>query len=156
MERARSTLADARLAIGDLRAAPGTPTDLAAAIRAEVDHFTDTTGISVSLGLCTLQKLPSQLTENTLRSVSEGLMNIAKHAQATEVVLKMTCPENDLIVELFDNGIGFNPAEAVGKSGHYGLLGMRERTRILGGSLTIQSQPARGTTLKIQLPLVGD
>ncbi len=50
-------------------------------------------------------------------------------------------------------GLGLNPAEAVGRSGHYGLVGIRERARLYGGSLTIESQPTQGTTLKIQLPL---
>jgi two-component system, NarL family, sensor histidine kinase YdfH len=153
MLRARTTLTDARQAIGDLRAAPTTPADLAAAILAETERFTDTIGIRVQLGLCEPKFIPPQIAENIHRAISEGLMNIAKHAQATTVVLTMTCAQDNLLVELFDNGIGFDPETAIGKSGHYGLLGMRERARILGGSLAIESLPAPGTTLKIELPL---
>ncbi len=156
MQRARTTLADARQAIGDLRVAPTTPADLAAEIHAETERFTDTTGIPVELGLCEPEFIPPQIAENIDRAISEGLMNIAKHAQATKVVLTMTCAQEFLLVELFDNGKGFNPDTAIGKSGHYGLLGMRERARILGGSLAVESQPAQGTTLKIQLPLSGE
>jgi NarL family two-component system sensor histidine kinase YdfH len=153
MTRARSTLADARRAISNLRETPSTPADLLGAIRAESDRFTHTTGIPCTLGLCEPPSLPLAVSENALRAVSEGLMNIARHAEATEVTITMRCDDRNLWVEISDNGVGFDPAEIVGRSGHYGLLGIRERARLLKGSLTIESQPSQGTTLTIQLPL---
>jgi NarL family two-component system sensor histidine kinase YdfH len=153
MTRARSTLADARRAIGDLREG-SSPTDLNEAIQAEVERFQHTTGIPCTLGLCLPPALSIQTAENALRAVSEGLMNIAKHAEASEVAITTSCDDENLLIEIQDDGIGFDPAEAVGRSGHYGLLGLRERARLWGGSLTIESQPALGTTLRLQLPLV--
>ncbi len=153
MQQARMTLADARLAIGDLRAAPQTPADLAAALQVEVARFTETTGIPVDLSLNLPEQISSRCIENILRTVSEGLMNIAKHASATVVALTVAQQEQNLHLELVDNGLGFNPDEAVGKSGHYGLLGIRERARILGGALTIESAPDRGAALKIHFPM---
>lgn len=81
-------------------------------------------------------------------------MNIARHAEATAVNLKMTCKDDSILIEIRDDGIGFDPEEAVGRTGHFGLVGMRERTRLYNGSLTIESQPSLGTTLKVQLPII--
>jgi NarL family two-component system sensor histidine kinase YdfH len=154
MSRARTTLADARRAISDLREAPPTPTDLNEAIKADVERFQASTGIPCTLGFCQPPSVSPLLAENILRAINEGLMNIARHAEASEVILTMKCDHDKILIELQDDGIGFDPAEAVGRSGHFGLVGMRERTRLYGGSLTIESQPAQGTTLTIQLPLM--
>jgi NarL family two-component system sensor histidine kinase YdfH len=153
MGRARATLADARRAIDDLRETPSTPGDLVEAIQGEVEHFRHTTGINCMLTLCDSDCLEVQLAENVLRAISEGLMNIARHAQASQTAVDLVCADQTLQVEIRDNGVGFDPVKAVGQSGHYGLLGIRERARILGGSLTIESAPSQGTTLKLQLPL---
>jgi NarL family two-component system sensor histidine kinase YdfH len=155
MLRARTTLSDARRAISDLRDSPSTRADLTEALQVEADHFSHTTGIPCSLELCKPDKLPPEVTSNVIRFVSEGLTNVAKHAQATQVTITMSCPEQDLCIEISDNGIGFNPDEAIGKSGHFGLIGMRERTRISGGTLTIESTPNQGTNLRVLLPMSG-
>jgi len=153
MSRARTTLSDARRAISDLRESPLTPTDLNEAIKTDTERFQASTGIPCTLALCQAPSISPQLVENILRAINEGLMNIARHAEATEVGISMTCEDKNILIEIRDNGIGFDPSEAVGRSGHYGLVGMRERARLYGGSLTIESQPPQGTTLKIQLPL---
>jgi len=153
MTRARTTLADARRAIGDLRETQNTPADLNEAIREETERFQHSTGIPCTLKLCTVPSLSPSLTENVLRAVIEGLVNIARHAEASEVILTTSCGKKYLKIEICDNGIGFDPQEAIGRSGHYGLLGLRERARQYGGSITIESQPTQGTSLKIQLPL---
>jgi two-component system, NarL family, sensor histidine kinase YdfH len=153
MGRARTTLADARHAIDDLRDTESTPDDLVGSIQEEAERFSHTTGIHCQLQLCKPDGLSPQAAETTLRAVSEGLMNIARHAQANEVRVDMQSADQFLRVKIWDNGIGFDARMAVGQSGHYGLLGMRERTRILGGSLLIESDSSRGTTLKLEIPL---
>jgi NarL family two-component system sensor histidine kinase YdfH len=152
MVRARTTLSDARRAIGDLREDTSL-TDLNEAIQAEAERFQHTTGIPCEIVTCQLPTLTPKTAENALRAVSEGLMNVAKHAQASKATITLNC-DDDLLIEIQDDGIGFNPTDNVGGSGHYGLLGLRERARILGGSLTIDSQPSQGTTIKIKLPLL--
>jgi NarL family two-component system sensor histidine kinase YdfH len=152
MSRARTTLSDARQAITDLRE-DTSPMDLVEAIQTEVSRFRHTTGIPCTLNMCQLKNIPPQIAENSLRAVSEGLMNIARHAKATQAAITMSCSNETLVIDIRDNGIGFNPDERVGRSGHYGLLGLRERARILGGSFIIKSEPSQGTTIKIQLPL---
>jgi NarL family two-component system sensor histidine kinase YdfH len=66
----------------------------------------------------------------------------------------MTCNDHSILIEISDNGIGFDPQKTIGRSGHYGLVGIRERTRLYGGSLAIESKLSQGSTLKIQLPLM--
>ncbi len=153
MTRARTTLADARRAIGDLRDNQNTPTDLNAAIQEEVDRFRHSTGITCTLKLCRLPTLSPSLAENVLRAISEGLVNVARHAEASEATLEMSCDQMNLLIEIRDNGKGFDPQEVVGRSGHYGLLGLRERARQLGGLLTIESTPNEGTIVALRLPL---
>lgn len=152
MSRARITLTDARGAIDNLRATQN-PADLGQAVQEEIERFTASTNIHCSLELCELDTLSPQTAENALRAISEGLTNIARHAAASHVDVALTCDKQHLDILIRDNGVGFNPEEALGRAGHYGLLGLRERARLSGGSLTIESAPARGATLTIKLPL---
>jgi signal transduction histidine kinase len=79
------------------------------------------------------------------------LTNIARHAQAKQVSLRLAEAGEELEIEIRDDGKGFDP-QAV-QPGHYGLLGMRERVRLAGGRLDIQSEVGKGTCLLIHFPL---
>jgi NarL family two-component system sensor histidine kinase YdfH len=149
MEKARGTLADARKAIDDLRRAA--PQGLEDALLHEVDHFTDATGIPCTHAIEIPADLSARVVETAIRAVSEGLTNIARHAKAKNITLRVTGINKELEIELCDDGIGFDP-EAV-DAGHYGLLGMRERVRLAGGSFDVDSHPGEGTHLVIRFPL---
>lgn len=151
MSRARATLADARRAIDDLRN-NDTELDVESIVRAEVDRFTTATGIACDLDLEITSKIPEALAEHALKIVSEGLTNIARHARARNVCLHLEAHNGLLEMKITDDGAGFDPGQQ-SRSGHYGLIGMRERARLSGGTLEIQSQPGEGTTLKLRLPL---
>ncbi|NOH03378.1 MAG: sensor histidine kinase [Chloroflexi bacterium] len=151
MARARSTLADARHAIDDLRD-DNSIIDVEAAVRAEAERFTSATGIPCVLDLEITSTIPESLAEHVLKIVSEGLTNIARHARAKNVNLQIEAHNGLLEMEIKDDGCGFD-VSGQGKSGHYGLVGMRERARLAGGTLDIQSKPHEGTTLKVRLPL---
>ncbi len=85
------------------------------------------------------------------RVVQESLTNIIRHAKASKIGI--TLDDNDaLVVEIHDNGVGFNIKE-VGMNKSFGLLGMRERAIALEGCLEIDSEPMRGTTIRLTLPL---
>ncbi len=86
-----------------------------------------------------------------VRSVAEGLLNAARHAQANQVWVSVVQNEQEFDIEVRDNGIGFD-ATAVSQQGHYGLLGLRERARLLGGQFVLTSAPGKGTTLHLLLP----
>ncbi|MBN2387958.1 MAG: sensor histidine kinase [Anaerolineales bacterium] len=151
MEKARVTLAEARRAIDDLRQ-PGT-LGLGEAVRLEVERFTASTGIPCETKIFLPEVLPPPLVEAVVRVVAEGLTNIARHARAHTSRLQMTGAEDAraLVIELADDGIGFDPAAV--EAGHYGLLGMRERLRLVDGSLEVRSVPGEGTRVLIQIPL---
>jgi two-component system sensor histidine kinase DegS len=83
--------------------------------------------------------------------VKEILNNVAKHAEATEVTVGMRRSGADLVVEVCDNGKGFDPSAI--PAGRYGIIGMRERARYLGGSLDIQSKIGNGSKFTIQIPV---
>lgn len=86
------------------------------------------------------------------RAISESLTNIAHHAQAQHVRICTSVDSALLTIVIHDDGIGFDPAEVSDQVGHYGLLGLRERARLMGGELMITSSPGAGTSIQIQFP----
>jgi NarL family two-component system sensor histidine kinase YdfH len=141
--RARSTLAEARQAIGDLRQQQ--TVTAAEAITHEVERFRQATGIPCEFTLPETLSIPDEVGEHVVRCVSEGLANVMHHAQATAVSVKLGMDNGRFQVTIYDNGQGFDPDQI--PAGHYGLIGLRERARLAEGKLTIESQPQQGTTL---------
>lgn len=90
-----------------------------------------------------------------LRIVQEALQNVEKHAQASEVVIGVEADAEAQRLWVRDNGSGFAtdaaPANGVASNG-FGLIGLRERARLLGGTLTIESAPGAGTRIAVTLP----
>lgn len=150
---ARTALADARDAIGDLRASDTTPGNLATLVQQEITRFTEATGVHCHAELSELASMPAPLCEQVQRVTSEGLTNIARHARASNAWIKASRQDGKLNIEIGDDGIGFDPAHEAARAGHYGLLGLRERARIIGGSCEIESAPGEGTVLFLRIPL---
>ena len=149
MTRSRATITSARAVITDLRTETPTTADVLIAIEAEAEHFTMATGIPCT---CCLQtKFPGEYHEHLLRMVSEGLTNIARHAQASQAWIRAGGENAAIILEIGDNGIGFDPAKVT--TGHYGLLGLRERARLMNGQLLISSESGKGTIVRLCLSL---
>jgi signal transduction histidine kinase len=96
-----------------------------------------------------LPPLPLQTSHQLYCIVQEGLTNIQKHAQASQIELKIGFDDVCMTLDLIDNGRGFNPAQSF--SG-FGLRGMYERTQIIGGTLKINSILGQGTQIQVQLP----
>ncbi len=88
--------------------------------------------------------------------VQEVLTNIRNHSQATDVNLRIQFGDNTVSVEVSDNGQGFEPNQVMNSTiqlGHMGLLGMQERAELLGGYLSINSQPGKGTSIGFSFPV---
>lgn len=133
--RARSTLAESRAVIDDLRAAPANLTE---AVREKMDRFTQATGIACELEISVNKnQLSPETTNHALKILSESLTNIARHAQATQVHVKWMLQDQNLELEVRDNGKGFDVNQK--SNGSYGLVGMHERARLTGGMLSIES-----------------
>lgn len=153
MKQARITLADARRAIDNLRLGSASEVNFKESILDEVQHFIDATGIHVSTDLRPNKSLSRLVMEHSLLIVKESLTNIAKHAQASMVWITVTNEDNSFMMKIRDNGVGFNP-DVIGKdAGHYGLLGIQERARLMGGEMNVLSD-SKGTIVTVKIPLI--
>jgi two-component system, NarL family, sensor histidine kinase YdfH len=153
MARARTTLAEARCAIDDLRARTLDSDELLLAVQREITRFMETTSIVCVADITALSLVPEHLCEHVLRAITEGLTNIAHHAQAHQVRVCAHFNDAILTIEVRDDGVGFESATAMDQKGHYGLLGLRERAHLIGGRLDMESLPGKGTTLRLCLPV---
>jgi NarL family two-component system sensor histidine kinase YdfH len=149
MEQARATLADARRAIDDLR--QSSLDDLDSALRLEISRFTNATGIPILYHADQTPPLPDSIKETLIRAVAEALTNVANHAHAHNVTVDVRIKDKNISVTIQDDGRGFDAASI--PSGHYGILGIKERVRLVNGSFEIQSKNGKGTTLRIDMPL---
>lgn len=145
-------LREARRSIAGLR---GAQSGLPAALEQTVQQLTQTQAVRLKLHVDPLPHQLSTETEyNLLRIAQEAIANALKHSSGSvvDVALENSAHEVRLIVK--DDGRGFangEDAESPGL-GHYGLIGMRERARQIGAQFSLQSQPGRGTTVRVVLP----
>ncbi|MCB0192084.1 MAG: hypothetical protein KDJ65_09080 [Anaerolineae bacterium] len=106
-----------------------------------------------------LRRLPADLELTAYRVVQEGLSNVIHHAQASEINITVIFEANELVLRIQDNGRGFTPPvnpATLAETGHFGLMGLHERSLLFGGQLQIQSAPGQGTTLQIRLAVPHD
>ncbi|MFZ5484172.1 MAG: PAS domain-containing sensor histidine kinase [Pseudomonadota bacterium] len=109
---------------------------------------------------CTLESpaedlaLDDDRTTAVFRILQESLTNIARHAEAAQVRVRLTQEEGELCVQVEDDGQGFD-TRAVREKKTFGLMGIRERAIAFGGESRLDSQPGRGTTLTVRIPLSG-
>ena len=150
MATARTTLADARTAIDDLRQSQ--PPNCREALQKIATEFSKNTGIPCDTELRLPDGLDASISYAVIRIAAEAFSNITQHARATQAAMKAVQTNTDIMIEITDDGTGFDP-DAVPSAGHYGLVGMQERVRLLYGSLSIDCQPGKGTTLRIRIPL---
>ncbi|MFZ5594188.1 MAG: PAS domain-containing sensor histidine kinase [Pseudomonadota bacterium] len=86
------------------------------------------------------------------RIFQEALTNVARHAEATRVHVKVRADDKEVVVEINDNGKGITPSDML-KEKSWGVMGMRERARSYGGELAIGSTTGQGTTITLYMPL---
>ncbi len=101
------------------------------------------------------QRLSDKIELALYRITQEALSNIRKHSQATQAMIELTFLPEEVRLSIQDNGCGFDlpSLHTLPISGHYGLVGIRERTQLIGANLQIQSQKEQGTKIYIQVPL---
>jgi NarL family two-component system sensor histidine kinase YdfH len=152
MQRARTTLDEARRAIQALRTTALEQGNLVDALGYEVDRFAATTGTRATFEVvgATVEVAP-EVAQDVLRIVQECLSNIARHAQAGQVRVRLARDGTGVEVVVHDDGVGFDPAEAHTRSECFGLTGMEERARRIGGQLQIESAPGSGTRVVLRL-----
>jgi PAS domain S-box-containing protein len=135
----------------DLRPAMLDSLGLAAAVEHHAAQFEQRSGIRCRLAMNREEfDLDGQLATAVFRIVQEALTNVARHAQATEVSVTLTETNDAITLDVLDNGRGIAASE---NKKTFGLLGMRERITILGGTFEIVSQAGQGTRISCRLPL---
>jgi len=123
---------------------------LVAALRALGEDFSTRTRIAVSLDLDgAARRLPPDVEVVIYRVVQEGLTNVARHASATDVSVRLLSDDDAVHLIIEDNGLG----AAENASPHLGWLGMRERVTALGGRLSIGRGERGGVRLDAQMPI---
>lgn len=108
-------------------------------------------GIRIVSEMCDEPNLPLETKESLYRVAREALHNVMKHAQASTVVIRLEEDEDEVQLDIVDDGRGFDPNESF--TGHLGLQSMRERMKALGGQISITSEAGAGTHVSVRLPL---
>lgn len=122
-------------------------------LRAYVREFARRHGLTSRLSTATLtEPLGSEHELHLYRIVQEALTNVARHARAHEVTVRLVRRGHTIVLTVHDDGVGFTPSTV--ESRGLGLTTMRERAEIMGATLTIQSRPRRGTEVRVVLPLI--
>jgi signal transduction histidine kinase len=99
--------------------------------------------------------LPEHVETAVYRIAQEALQNVMKHASAAYVKLRLSVVAGAVLLEISDDGVGFDPATTAERAGPmgYGLPGMQQRAELLGGQLTADSTPGRGTVVRLRVPI---
>jgi signal transduction histidine kinase len=102
--------------------------------------------------------LPEHVETAVYRIAQEALQNVMKHASAAHVQLRLSMSPGAVLLEVSDDGVGFDPATTPERAGPvgYGLPGMQQRAELLGGQLTAESTPGRGTVVRLRVPLASE
>ncbi len=125
------------------------------AARTAFREFEDRTGTVIQFAAVGFEKRLEPTLESTLyRIIQEALTNIEKHSSATSVDVQLTENANGITLELTDNGIGIDPAHATRLREGLGLIHMRERASLVGGTFSLETAPGQGVRLRIQVPTV--
>ncbi|MEM9807506.1 MAG: sensor histidine kinase [Cyanobacteria bacterium P01_D01_bin.56] len=137
-------------AVAALRDSPQTNKPLQTAIPELVNNVCHSTPMRPVCAINITAPLSDELSLAAYRIVQEALTNVVKHAQATQLSVKLSTKPQSLYVQVLDNGQGFDPSK---NTTGFGLRGMRERAMALGGTCQIWSAPEAGCRISVILPL---
>ncbi len=154
IQRIDGTMSAVRRIATELRPSVLDQLGLAAALEWQGQEFGARTGIEVILDLCADECTPPEyLASSVFRIFQESLTNVARHARATRVIIRLIQTVDWLTLEVSDDGIGI-PAERLEGTASLGIVGMRERALACGGDFSITGQPNQGTTVLLTVPLM--
>ncbi|MCR4407786.1 MAG: GAF domain-containing sensor histidine kinase [Anaerolineae bacterium] len=156
---ATKALSQVRNALFELRPVILETQGLQAALESYVERLRTTEGMTIHLNVRGLdERVPAKVEQICFAIVQEAVGNIKKHAEAKQVWIGVERRAKDLIVGIRDDGKGFDVTAVESKydqRGSLGLLNMKERAELVGGQLTIESSPGRGTLVSLIVPLDG-
>jgi two-component system sensor histidine kinase UhpB len=147
------TIKSVRRMCSELRPALLDDLGLIAAMEWQAREFEKNTGIAVELTLPgEALRLVTEIKTGLFRIFQESLTNIARHAQAREVKVNLQEGDKTLVLDIRDDGKGFDTS-LLNEKRTLGILGMEERSLMMGGKYVIESEPGKGTTVKVTVPL---
>ena len=151
---ARANLEEVRRSVLDLRAAPLERHTLPEALALLLKNFTDETTIKTTFDADrAIQRLPEAIEAGLYRIVQEALSNIRKYADASSVTVRLARTQDHLRLTVADNGKGFDFASTKRKpDSGFGIQGMIERARLMGGKLHIRTDLGKGTRIEVMVP----
>jgi signal transduction histidine kinase/ligand-binding sensor domain-containing protein len=153
-EYVREGLAEARRSIWDLRAITAQHALTTRLTRLAEQSTTEQLSIHLNIG-GTYRPVAPAFEDEILRIAQESLTNVARHADATQAFVDLRYHSRRLTLVISDDGRGFPAADdSLPGKGHFGLQGMRERAAQIHAQLTIESSPGKGTTIKLDAPIV--
>jgi signal transduction histidine kinase len=144
-------LAEMRALIFELRPESLESEGLVAALEKQAYALRARHEIGIEVVLCDEPEASLEVKEAIYRIAQESLNNTVKHARAARVRVKMACNAQSITLEISDDGVGFDTGGEF--PGHLGLHSMRERAQSLGGTLEVQSESGKGTTVRARLPI---
>jgi signal transduction histidine kinase len=123
---------------------------LEAALKDQAADFQRRTRIDTTVAVTLAERLGPEVETVLYRVTREAMANVEKHANAGRVWVTLASERSRVRLEVRDDGVGFDPAVVAGHAGrdHYGLLGMRERVELAGGSWSLETGPGRGVTVR--------
>lgn len=130
---------------------------LPVAVRALAEGFRENHAIEVRCDIDANADLPLRARYEAVAICSEALTNVARHAAATSVDVRLAAERGTVVLSIRDDGRGFlmTSVDDLARDGHYGLLGLRERTEHAGGTVSLTSEPGAGTTVTVAFPSAG-
>jgi two-component system NarL family sensor kinase len=152
LELARSALEEARRSVVELRAAPLEGRTLRQALEQLAKDIPGAGGLEIQVAAdgMTGEELPAAVALGLYRIAQQAIANVARHAGAHHATIRLTREPGGVRLRVEDDGTGFDPAEV--PSGRFGLVGMSERARLLGGTLRLESSPDGGTVVEVTVP----
>jgi signal transduction histidine kinase len=125
--------------------------NLGSAISATASYVRNGSHVDVNVSVTGQPRpLPRLVESHLLRISQEATANAVKHAQASQIKIELNYRNDAVHLTVSDDGQGFSPESVPsGESGHFGLLGMRERAEKMGGLLNVSSAPGRGAKIEI-------
>ncbi len=150
----RRTQVDLRRSVWGLRSRAEEQFNLSNALITSGRQLTGDTGLHIEVETIGQTRPLSEIVEeNLLRIGQEAVSNAVKHSGAALVKIELRFSPGNIVLQIKDDGKGFDPLACAGPiDGHFGLLGIRERTERLGGQVVIESAPGRGTSVWVEFP----
>jgi signal transduction histidine kinase len=139
-----------RALIRDLHRSPLGAKGLAEALESFTDEVGRDSGVGFHRDVEEIE-MPAPIALLLYHVAREGVMNALKHAKASDVWIGVHEEDDDIVLELRDNGVGFDTS-APGPEGHFGMAMMRERAQVGGGRFEVESAPGAGTTITVRFP----